>query len=67
VFLDVLDDGAALPLRQRTIRPTGRDPRDGAVADQVDSEKVGQRLGGQPAPGGVGRQLIIHRQHCGPQ
>src|SRR5262249_50383400 len=67
VSLDVRDDGAELPLRERTVGPTGRGAGGGGVADQVDSEEVGQGLGGEPAPGGAGRQLGIHRQHRGPQ
>ena len=67
VFLDVRDDGAELPPRERTVRPTGRGAGGGGGADQVDSEKVGQGLGGEPAPGGIGRQFVIHRQHRGPE
>ena len=67
MFLDVLDDGPELPPRQRTVRPTGRGAGGGGVADQVDGEQVGQGLGGEPASGGTGRQLVIHRKHRGPQ
>src|SRR5262249_11700751 len=48
VLLDVLDNSAELPLTERTVRPTGRGAGGGGVADQVDSEKVGQGLGGEP-------------------
>src|SRR5262245_39424723 len=34
VFLDVLDDGAELPPRQRAVRPTRRRARTGSVPDQ---------------------------------
>src|SRR5262245_2316868 len=67
VFLDVLDDGAKLPLRERAVRPTSRIPGGGGVANQVDGEQVGQGLGGETAPGGAGRELVIDRQHRGPQ
>ena len=60
-------DGMELPLSERTGRSKGRGPGGGGAADQVDGEKVGQRLGGEPAPGGAGRQLVIDRQHRGPQ
>jgi hypothetical protein len=32
----------------------------------VDGAQVGQGLGGEPAPGGAGRQLVIHGPHRGP-
>src|SRR5215468_2036464 len=67
VLLDVLDDGAELPLRERTVRPTSRRPGRGGVANQVDGEQGGQGLGGETAPGGAGRELVIDRQHRGPQ
>jgi hypothetical protein len=67
VLFDVLDDGAELPRRQRAVRPAGRRAGGGGVADQVDGEQVGQRLGGQPVPGGAGRQLVVDRQQRGPQ
>src|SRR5262245_10272546 len=67
VLLDVLDDGAELPLRERTVRPTSRRPRGGGVANQVDGEQGGQGLSGETAPGGAGRELVIDRQHRGPQ
>ena len=56
--LDVLGDGAELPSRERTVRPTVRRMRCEGVPDQVDGEEVGQGLGGEPAPGGAGRQLV---------
>src|SRR5262245_22542892 len=67
VFLDVLDDGAELPPRERTVRPTGRGAAGGRVANQVDGEQVGEGLGGEPAPSGACRELVIYRQHRGPE
>ena len=67
MVLDILDDGAELPLPERTVRPTGRAAWRRDVADQVDSEKVGQGLGRQPPPGAAGGELGIHRQHRGPE
>ena len=37
----------------------------GGVADQVDSEKVGQGLGSQPAAAPVSHQLLVDCQHRG--
>ena len=63
VFLDVLDDRAKLPGREPAVRPNCRGAGAGGVADQVDGQDVGQRLGGERTPGGVSHQLVIHRQH----
>jgi hypothetical protein len=49
VFLDVLDDGPELPLRERTVRPTGRGAGGGGVADRPDPPAP------QTAPGQRGR------------
>ena len=46
VLLDVLDDGAEPPPRQRAVRPALRPAGGQDVADQVDGQDVGQRLGG---------------------
>src|SRR5262249_18748857 len=67
VFLDVFDDGMELPLSERTGRSKGRAAWGGGVADQLDSEQVGQRLRGETATGGGGRQVVIHCQHPGAQ
>ena len=48
VFLDVLDDGAEPPPRQHPVPPALRPAGRQDVADQVDGQDVGQRLGGQP-------------------
>src|SRR5262249_10058491 len=67
VPLDVLADGGELPLRERTVRRTSRRPGGGGVANQVDGEQGGQGFGGETAPGGASRELVIDRQHRGPQ
>jgi hypothetical protein len=37
------------------------------VADQVDGQEVGQRLGGKRSPGAAARQFGAHRRHCRPK
>ncbi len=49
-----------------SVRPAGRRGAED-MADQVDGQNVGQRLGGEPPAGGIGRQFVIHRQHRGPE
>src|SRR5262245_10528913 len=66
VLLDVLDDRAKPPPWERPVRPTSQGAGGGGVTDQVDGEEVGQGLGRKRAPGGVGRQFLIHRQHRDP-
>ena len=67
VFLDVLDDGAEPPPRQRAVPPARGPAGCQDVSDQVDGQDVGQRLGGEPPPGAAGRQLGVHRPHRGPE
>jgi hypothetical protein len=45
VFLDVLDDGAEPPPRQRAVPPARRAARRRDVPEKVDGQDVGQGLG----------------------
>jgi hypothetical protein len=51
MFLDVLDNGAEPPPRQRTVRPARQPSGCQGVADQMDGQDVGQRLGSKPSAG----------------
>src|SRR5262249_11260630 len=57
VFLDVFNDGAELRSGERAVLAARGLARRQDVPDQVDSQDVGQRLGGQWPPGAAGRQL----------
>ena len=67
VLLDVLDHGAEPPPRQHAVPPALGPAGRRDVADQVDGQDVGQRLGGKRPPGAAARQLGVHRRHRGPE
>jgi len=61
VFLDVLDDGVQLRLRQRAVGPMGRRAECGNDSDQMDSQEIGQGLGGEAVPAALDRQFVTDR------